>query len=120
MRTHDIWPGNMVLLFCLNHDLFTYNFLIFLNLFEKSELKANTVLLYDDELKKVAQWGKPALSKRPSRRKAENKPVKLFKLHLGNLQEHLKPKLLVDYKKAITDYLHEIGKVGFETSRFEN
>ncbi|PKK64402.1 actin-like ATPase domain-containing protein [Rhizophagus irregularis] len=91
LRTHDIWPGNM------------------------SELKANTVLLYDDELKKVAQWGKPALSKRPSRRKAENKPVKLFKLHLGNLQEHLKPKLLVDYKKAITDYLHEIGKLIKET-----
>ncbi|CAG8440637.1 uncharacterized protein OCT59_009847 [Rhizophagus irregularis] len=87
LRTHDIWPGDM------------------------SELKANTVLLYDDELKKVEQWGKPALSKRPNRRRAENKPVKLFKLHLGNLQEHLKPKLSVDYKKAITDYLREIGKL---------
>jgi hypothetical protein len=41
----------------------------------------------------------------------ETNPVELFKLHLGNLSESLKPELPVDYKKAITDYLHEIGKV---------
>ncbi|CAB5381344.1 unnamed protein product [Rhizophagus irregularis] len=91
LRTHDVWPGNM------------------------ADLKTNTVLLYDDELENVEKWGQPALSKRPNRRRAENKPVKLFKLHLGNLQENLKPKLLVEYKKAITDYLREIGKVIKET-----
>ncbi|EXX73359.1 hypothetical protein RirG_061020 [Rhizophagus irregularis DAOM 197198w] len=80
-----------------------------------ADLKTNTVLLYDDELENVEKWGQPALSKRPNRRRAENKPVKLFKLHLGNLQENLKPKLLVEYKKAITDYLREIGKVIKET-----
>jgi hypothetical protein len=30
---------------------------------------------------------------------------------LGDLLDELKPKLPVDYKKAITDYLGEIGKV---------
>ncbi len=71
-------------------------------------------MLQYDKLEKVVNWGLPALSKRPNRKKmnrTENKPVELFKLHLGNLQEHLKPKLIVDYKKAITDYLREIGKV---------
>jgi hypothetical protein len=34
----------------------------------------------------------------------------LFKLYLGNLVDNLKPKLPVDYKKAITDYLREIGR----------
>jgi len=55
------------------------------------------------------------LAKRLSRKKGENKletrPVELFKLHLGNLDEKLRPKLPVKYKKAITDYLEEIGKV---------
>jgi hypothetical protein len=80
-------------------------------------LKTNTVLLYDDQLEKVEKWGQPALSRRPNRRRAESKPVKLFKLHLGNLQEDLKPTLLVEYKKAITDYLREIGKVSIKTSK---
>ena len=35
----------------------------------------------------------------------------MFKLHLGDLLDDLKPKLPVEYKKAITDYLREIGKV---------
>lgn len=35
----------------------------------------------------------------------------MFKLHLGKLQDHLKPKIPVEYKKAITDYLREMGKV---------
>lgn len=41
----------------------------------------------------------------------ELKPVELFKLHLGNIEE--KPYLPegLDYKKAIADYLHEIGKM---------
>ncbi|GBC08046.1 hypothetical protein RclHR1_07890013 [Rhizophagus clarus] len=91
LRTHDIWPGNM------------------------ADLKTHTVLLYDNELDKVDKWGKPALSRRPNRRRAESKPVKLFKLNLGNLQENLKPKLIVDHKKAITDYLREIGKLIKET-----
>ncbi|RIA87526.1 hypothetical protein C1645_777105 [Glomus cerebriforme] len=85
--THDVWPGDM------------------------AELKTHTVLLYDDELDKVELWGKPALSKRPNRRRRENVPVKLFKLCLGNLKESLKPKPIVEYKKAITDYLREIGKL---------
>ncbi|CAB4491838.1 unnamed protein product [Rhizophagus irregularis] len=39
------------------------------------------------------------------------KPVELFKLYLGNCLEKYRPKLPVDYKKAISDYLCEIGKV---------
>jgi hypothetical protein len=53
-------------------------------------------------------WGSPALDIKNSEK---SKPVELFKLCLGNLYEILKPKLPVDYKKAITDYLREIGKV---------
>ncbi|CAB4425207.1 unnamed protein product [Rhizophagus irregularis] len=79
-------------------------------------LKTNTVLQYDDSYNTVMSWGAPALVKRPNRRKkniSETKPVELFKLHLGNLSENLKPKLPndIDYKKAITDYLREIGKL---------
>ncbi|PKY54766.1 hypothetical protein RhiirA4_473756 [Rhizophagus irregularis] len=36
--------------------------------------------------------------------------VELFKLHLGGLPDNLKPKLPIEYKKAITDYLKGIGK----------
>ncbi|CAB5192632.1 unnamed protein product [Rhizophagus irregularis] len=82
-------------------------------------LKTNTVLQYDYEYDRVESWGLPALAKRPSRRKNENRkrPVELFKLHLSNLSENLKPHLPneLDYKKAITDYLHEIGKFIKET-----
>ncbi|RGB28802.1 hypothetical protein C1646_341924 [Rhizophagus diaphanus] len=76
-------------------------------------LKTNTVLQYDCEYDKVESWGLPALAKRPNRRKNEirKRPVELFKLHLGNLSDNLKPKLPIDYKKAISDYLGEIGKV---------
>ncbi|GBC08039.1 hypothetical protein RclHR1_07890006 [Rhizophagus clarus] len=74
-------------------------------------LKTNTVLQYDSEYKNVVEWGYPALSKRKNKNKV--RPVELFKLHLGNLQENLKPKLpdKLGYKKAITDYLREIGKL---------
>lgn len=54
------------------------------------------------------------MTKRPSRNKEKNKRknvVELFKLHLGNLSPKLRNELSVDYKKAITDYLGEIGKV---------
>ncbi|CAB4375322.1 unnamed protein product [Rhizophagus irregularis] len=92
--SNDVWSGNV------------------------GQLKTNTVLQYDDEYNNVKLWGAPALVKRQSRsrtRKQKNsgndKPVELFKLHLGDLLDEFKPKLPVDYKKAITDYLREIGKV---------
>src|ERR1043166_2141330 len=85
---------------------------------EVGQLKTNTVLQYDDEYENVKLWGAPALAKKQTRRKKQdtvtnenNKPVELFKLHLGDISDHLKPSLPVDYKKAITDYLREIGKV---------
>ncbi|PKY22940.1 hypothetical protein RhiirB3_526153 [Rhizophagus irregularis] len=71
------------------------------------QLKINTVLQYDDEYNHVMDWGIRKLNCRIKR----NKPVELFKLWLGNLDEHLKPRLPVDHKKAITDYLREIGRV---------
>jgi len=86
---------------------------------EVGQLKTNTALQYDDEYNNVVLWGALALAKKPNRRirkqnNEENKPVELFKLHLGNLPDNLRqklPKLPIDYKKAITDYLREIGKV---------
>jgi hypothetical protein len=61
-------------------------------------------------------WGESALYKRERRVDVNKKDnvVELFKLHLGNLNDYLKEtkyKLPIDYKKAITDYLREIGKV---------
>ena len=80
------------------------------------QLKTNTVLQYDDEYKNVKLWGVPALAKRPTRRSRnqnnkDSKPVELFKLHLGDIMDKFKPTLPVEYKKAITDYLREMGKV---------
>ncbi|CAJ0626541.1 4117_t:CDS:2 [Entrophospora sp. SA101] len=80
---------------------------------EIGQLKTNTVLQYDPKFETVDLWGAPALSKRPHRRKKkviEAQPVELFKLHLGDMPAKLKPKLELDYKKAITDYLKEIGR----------
>ncbi|CAG8525407.1 4789_t:CDS:2 [Rhizophagus irregularis] len=79
---------------------------------ETSSSKTNTVLQYDDEYINVLCWGAEALRVRPKRknRKQNSKPVELFKLYLGDLPDNLKPKLPIDYKKAITDYLREIGK----------
>ncbi|CAG8701275.1 6424_t:CDS:2 [Acaulospora morrowiae] len=78
-------------------------------------IKTNTVLQYDEKYKNVQEWGYPALAKRPQRKgRSKNvvyKPVELFKLHLGDIPESEKrplPKGL-DYKKAITDYLREMG-----------
>ncbi|CAI2171546.1 4975_t:CDS:2 [Funneliformis geosporum] len=88
---------------------------------ERGQLKTNTVLQYDDEYNKVKLWGAPALIKKSNRRdtnrtnRKENKPVELFKLHLGDIMNKFKPILPVEYKKAIIDYLREIGKVIKET-----
>ncbi|CAG8763806.1 2498_t:CDS:2, partial [Rhizophagus irregularis] len=50
------------------------------------------------------------LAKKPNNQNNErNKPVELF-LFLSDLCKDLRPKLPVDYKKAITDCLREIGK----------
>ena len=79
------------------------------------QFKTNTVLQYDNEFDKVTKWGFPALAKRGRRGEVgETMPIELFKLNLGNLEEKLKPKLPVKYKKAITDYLEEIGKVQYK------
>ncbi|RIA90488.1 hypothetical protein C1645_876068 [Glomus cerebriforme] len=45
----------------------------------------------------------------------DSKPVELFRLHLGDSLDEFKPELPVDYKKAITDFLREIGEVIKET-----
>ncbi|CAG8599253.1 6356_t:CDS:2, partial [Scutellospora calospora] len=79
-------------------------------------LKTNTVLKYDQTLKTVEAWGLPALAQRPSRRAERNstsKPVELFKLHLGSMPDKEKPSLPkgLDFKKAITDYLRELGLI---------
>ncbi|CAG8549816.1 7737_t:CDS:2 [Funneliformis caledonium] len=79
-------------------------------------LKTNTVLQYDNKYANVMSWGLPALTKRPSRRRYgydndNSPPVELFKLHLSDLPNKFKPELSIGYKKVITDYLREIGKV---------
>ncbi|CAG8462278.1 12961_t:CDS:2 [Funneliformis mosseae] len=77
--------------------------------------KINTVLKYDDEYENVISWGATALAEKPTRRKKVGSvpPIELFKLHLSDLPNKFKPKLplSLDYKKVITDYLREIGKV---------
>ncbi|EXX70475.1 uncharacterized protein OCT59_009854 [Rhizophagus irregularis] len=81
------------------------------------KFKTNTVLQYDDDYKNVILWGQQALyRKAPKKSKdKEMKPVELFKLYLGNCLEKHRPKLPVDYKKAISDYLHKIGELIKET-----
>ena len=76
-------------------------------------LKTNTVLQYKANFEDVELWGYPALYKKPNKKNKdkEMKPVELFKLYLGNCLEKHKPKLPIDFKKAITDYLCEMGKV---------
>jgi len=41
----------------------------------------------------------------------KNRPVEFFKLYLGDSPDNLKPKLPINYKKAITDYFREIRQV---------
>nr|CAG8578282.1 13557_t:CDS:2 [Entrophospora candida] len=80
--------------------------------------KTNTVLAYDDNLNLLA-WGYPALAEEPSRKqkknqtKAQSRPVELFKLHLANnIKDDEKPPLPLglDFKRVITDYLHQMNK----------
>ncbi|PKY24632.1 hypothetical protein RhiirB3_527366 [Rhizophagus irregularis] len=77
------------------------------------QMKTNTVLNYDIEFIDVECWGYPALAKKPKRKEknSSTKPVELFKLHLGDMPESDKPYLPpnLSYKKAITDYLREMG-----------
>src|SRR5436309_789011 len=88
------------------------NFFLFIL---KGQFKTNTVLQYEDNLNDVRSWGYPALSKRPNRLDENRREhiAELFKLHLGDLQPSIRDRyrLPVEYKKAITDYLREIGKV---------
>lgn len=79
-------------------------------------LKTNTILQYKtDEFKEVESWGYKALYSKPSRksRNDEARPIELFKLYLGNCLEKYRRKLPepLTYRKAITDYLYEMGKV---------
>ncbi|RHZ61231.1 hypothetical protein Glove_349g76 [Diversispora epigaea] len=74
------------------------------------KLRTNTVLLYDPDFNVVA-WGSQALNTRPKFKKSKLKSVELFKLHLSDIPESQKPMLPsgLDFKKAIADYLREIG-----------
>ncbi|GBB98870.1 hypothetical protein RclHR1_03350001 [Rhizophagus clarus] len=77
-------------------------------------LKTNTVLRYDAEYNNVLSWGTSALYERPhrkNRKQKDSKFIELFKLCLGDLPDNLRPKLPIDCKKAITDYLNEMGKL---------
>ncbi|PKC57982.1 hypothetical protein RhiirA1_496843 [Rhizophagus irregularis] len=82
-------------------------------------LKTNTVLQYKDGFEEVELWGCPALFKKPNTKGKNNeiRPIELFKLYLGNCLDKYKPVLPepLNYKKVITDYLHEIGKLIKET-----
>ncbi|GBB87968.1 hypothetical protein RclHR1_14480001 [Rhizophagus clarus] len=80
--------------------------------------KINTALQYDKMYKNVKSWGYSALVKKPKKPKSKyeqnsdnNKLVEPFKLLLDEPEQ----KLPVDYQKAITDYLGEIGKLIKET-----
>ncbi|CAG8568463.1 2073_t:CDS:10 [Ambispora gerdemannii] len=80
------------------------------------KFKTYTALEYDSNWN-VTNWGYPALSQRPTRRggnKVSDKiPVELFKLHLSDIPADEKPLLPtgLNYQKAITDYLREMGKM---------
>ncbi|EXX59371.1 hypothetical protein RirG_189710 [Rhizophagus irregularis DAOM 197198w] len=70
--------------------------------------KIPTILLYDDKYEKVQSWGFNALKENIDNNK---KPIELFKLYLSRMKN--KPFLPngFDYKKAIIDYLHEMGEI---------
>ncbi|CAG8465784.1 7747_t:CDS:10 [Ambispora leptoticha] len=82
------------------------------------KFKTNTALEYDSNWN-VTNWGYPAISQRPNLKTkggsqiSDKKPVELFKLHLGDIPVDEKPLLPtgLNYKKAITDYLREMGKI---------
>ncbi|CAG8481208.1 10274_t:CDS:2 [Paraglomus brasilianum] len=98
IETHDTWPE------------------------QRGALKTPTALLYAEDWK-VHKWGVPALAVRPKKKKGkgarniDTKPVELFKLHLGDMKDVEKPPLPdgLDFRKAITDYLAEFGKLMKET-----
>ncbi|CAB4473678.1 unnamed protein product [Rhizophagus irregularis] len=81
-------------------------------------MKTNTVLQYDSNYQNVIKWGNPALAQKQSKHARKNKDlpssktVELFKLHLGNIPQNEKPPLpyQLNYEKAISDYLRELGK----------
>ena len=78
-------------------------------------MKTNTVLQYDSNYQNVIKWGNPALAQKQNRRNKNSpssKSVELFKLHLGNIPQDEKPPLphQLSHQKAISDYLHELGK----------
>ncbi|CAG8557441.1 193_t:CDS:2 [Acaulospora colombiana] len=81
------------------------------------QYKVNTALQYDRTYTNVQAWGYEALAKKRNHRSSglteDLKPVELFKFHLGEIPDEEKPSLpsSLNYKKAITDYLREIGKV---------
>ncbi|RIB26528.1 hypothetical protein C2G38_2138261 [Gigaspora rosea] len=81
----------------------------------KTLKKINTTLQYDETYRVVVNWGAGALSSEPTKRKRHNlpKPVEYFKFYLGDdIPEEKKPKLPpeVPFEKAISDFLHEMGK----------
>ncbi|KAG9291259.1 hypothetical protein G9A89_021761, partial [Geosiphon pyriformis] len=91
---------------------------------QSGSFKTNTALQYNDQFQ-VVKWGYPALAQEPQAKKkkrlpdgSENKPVELFKLCLADkLTPDQKPVLPpgIDHKRAITDYLREMGKLIIET-----
>ncbi|GBC02372.1 hypothetical protein RclHR1_00460010 [Rhizophagus clarus] len=88
------------------HSGFSYSYMSPSNICIHSEWKDGighkvpTILYYDDVYKNVRSWGFP----RPT---FGGKPVELFKLLLGKMENELS--LL--HEKAIIDYLHELSKI---------
>jgi hypothetical protein len=72
------------------------------------QLRTNTVLQYDEKYENVKLWGTPALSK--TRNTKNDKFVELFKLHLSDLPDNLKPILPIKYKKAIPIIFEKLGR----------
>ena len=62
-------------------------------------------MLYDDKYENVQSWGFSALN--IIRKKKTEEKGKLFKLLLGKMENELP----LPYEKAITDHLHELGKI---------
>ncbi|GBC00596.1 hypothetical protein RclHR1_03900013 [Rhizophagus clarus] len=92
-------------------------------------LKTPTVLKYEDSSKLIS-WGYTALAERPEKQKKnkkkknKKKPInpklaERFKLHLCKMEDKDKDKIRLPKgltcKKAITDYLKEMGEVMKET-----
>ncbi|CAB5203896.1 unnamed protein product [Rhizophagus irregularis] len=80
------------------------------------DFKIPTALKYDESFNLIS-WGYSALSQKPNRKKKsfETKPVENFLLYLSqtNYEPYLPEGL--HYKKAITDYLKEMGNFIKET-----